>query len=102
EHSTRTLVRKVEFISAAGNPQALLTGKALFAWQKDKRRFRLESVHPGISRGEVLQSTGFDFDCPDQVAATREPGKQELELLRTKVRAEIAPNYPEFAARVWP
>src|SRR6185369_7090687 len=53
EHSKRVLVPKVEFISAPGwsppgverrgGPQALLTGKALFAWQHDKCRFRLES-----------------------------------------------------------
>ena len=45
EHSRRTLVPKVEFVSARGTPAALLTGKALFSWQKDKRRFRLESTH---------------------------------------------------------
>src|SRR6185369_7227762 len=45
EHSRRTLVPKVEFVSARGEPKALLTGKALFGWQKDRRRFRLESVH---------------------------------------------------------
>src|SRR5262249_27590966 len=47
EHSARVLVKKVDFVSATGNPAALVTGKALFTWQRDKRRFRLESVHPG-------------------------------------------------------
>ena len=47
EHSPRVLVPRVEFISAAGHPAALLTGKALFSWQKERRRFRLESVHDG-------------------------------------------------------
>ena len=36
EHSRRVLVPKVEFISARGDPAALLTGKALFSWQKDE------------------------------------------------------------------
>src|SRR3954471_6015113 len=49
EHSKRVLVPKVEFISAAGNPHALLTGKALFSWQREKRRFQLQSVHGGAS-----------------------------------------------------
>ena len=31
EHSRRTLVPKVEFVSARGDPRALLTGKALFS-----------------------------------------------------------------------
>ena len=72
EHSKRVLVPKVDFISAPGwsppgverrgGPQALLTGKALFAWQKDKRRFRLESVHPGNTLEEIVDTTGFEFD----------------------------------------
>jgi glutaconate CoA-transferase, subunit B len=56
EHSPRVLVEKVDFISApgkspagvyrVGGPYALLTGAALFSFEKDKGRFRLESVHP--------------------------------------------------------
>src|SRR3954467_11439461 len=53
EHSRRVLVPKVEFVSAAGNPRALLTGKALFSWQPGPRRFRLDSVHPGQTLDEV-------------------------------------------------
>ena len=44
EHSRRVLVPKVEFVSARGNPAALLTGKALFSWQR-QAGFRLESTH---------------------------------------------------------
>jgi glutaconate CoA-transferase subunit B len=100
EHSKRTLVPKVEFISAAGNPQALLTGKALFSWQKDKRRFRLESVHPGHSAEEVRRDTGFDFDI-QEVTATREPSEEELASLRGPVAQAIQADYPDFARKVW-
>lgn len=102
EHSRRTLVPKVEFVSARGTPAALLTGKALFSWQKDKRRFRLESVHPGASAQEVRDCTGFDYDVAPGCAQTAAPSERDLELIRTAVRPEIAANYPEFAARVWP
>ena len=100
EHSKRSLVPKVEFVSAAGNPQALLTGKALFSWQKDRRRFRLESVHPGHSAEEVRNDTGFDFDF-QAAGPTEEPTKQELSLLRGPVAKAIAADYPDFAKRVW-
>jgi glutaconate CoA-transferase subunit B len=90
----------VEFVSAAGNPQALLTGKALFGWQKDRRRFRLESVHPGHTVEEITNETGFDFDL-DGKKTTEEPTKQELSLLRGQVAAAIAADYPDFAKRVW-
>jgi glutaconate CoA-transferase subunit B len=101
EHSTRTLVPKVEFVSATGNPQALLTGKALFMWQPDRRRFRLESVHPGSSAPEVRDSTGFDYDASALEASTPAPTGEELSLLRGPVAEEIAANYPDFARRVW-
>ena len=100
EHSKRVLVPKVEFVSARGDPAALLTGKALFAWQKDKRRFRLESVHPGHSAAEVHENTGFGYDA-DGVAETPSPSKDDLLLLRGAVAREIARDYPEFARRVW-
>ena len=100
EHSRRVLVPKVEFVSATGNPAALLTGKALFAWQKDKHRFRLESVHPGHSIDEVRESTGFAFDSQNP-GETPPPTAEELALLRSTVASEIAADYPEFAQRVW-
>ena len=101
EHSRRVLVPKVEFVSACGKPRALLTGKALFLWQPERRRFLLESVHPGCSADEVRENTGFDYDAPQQAALTVPPGAAELELLRGPVAREIAANYPDFALRVW-
>jgi len=101
EHSRRTLVAKVEFASARGTPAALLTGKALFSWQSERRRFRLESVHPGASAEEVRENTGFDYDAPQHVPLTPVPGAEEIKLLRGPVAREIAENYPEFARRIW-
>ena len=111
EHSPRVLVKKVEFVSAPGwsppgverrgGPEALLTGKALFKWQADKRRFLLESVHPGGSADDVRANTGFEYDVPAQLPATAGPTPAELELLRRPVAGVIAENYPEFARRVW-
>jgi glutaconate CoA-transferase subunit B len=101
EHSRRTLVPKVEFVSARGVPKALLTGKALFSWQKERRRFRLESVHPGASAEEIREITGFDYDAPRLPAVTPAPSAAELTLLRGPVAGEIAANYPEFARKIW-
>jgi glutaconate CoA-transferase subunit B len=102
EHSRRTLVPKVEFVSARGTPAALLTGKALFLWQAGRRRFRLESVHPGSTPDEIAALTGFEFDRAPDARITPAPSGEELALLRGVVAAKIAENYPDFAARVWP
>jgi len=111
EHSPRVLVKKVDFLSAPGwsepgverrgGPAALLTGKALFLWQKEQRRFRLASVHPDSSVADVRANTGFDYDVPGAVPQTAAPADEELDLLRGPVARVIAENYPEFARRVW-
>ena len=101
EHSPRVLVRKVDFVSARGNPAALVTGKALFSWQRDRRRFRLDTVHPGSSAEDVRASTGFDYDVSPGLAATAEPSEEERQALRKKIAPQIQRDYPEFARRVW-
>src|SRR6188768_1624622 len=55
EHSRRTLVPRVDFISApgtsaanvhrTGGPIALVTNRCVFSFDKAKQRFRLDSVH---------------------------------------------------------
>lgn len=111
EHTRRVLVPRVDFISSAGprndgtwrpgGPLGLLTNLCWFSWQKEQRRFRLESVHPGHSLEEVRDNTGFDFDCPTQVPATAAPDEATLKLLRTRIAAEVAETYPRFAEKVF-
>ncbi|HYB58509.1 MAG TPA: CoA-transferase [Alphaproteobacteria bacterium] len=108
EHSRRTLVDKVDFVSAPGasppdvyrpgGPAALLTGLALFAFDKARRRFRLESIHPGHALEEILDNTGFAFDRPKEVPTTAAPDAEQLALLRGRVRRELAETYPRFVA----
>ncbi|HEY0522883.1 MAG TPA: CoA-transferase [Stellaceae bacterium] len=113
EHSRRTLVPKVDFVSAPGvsppnvyrpgGPVALITPRCLFAFDKARRRFRLESVHPGHTVEEVLDETGFDFDRPESGAAptTPAPDARTLAEMREVVVPLLAENYPNFAASVF-
>ena len=108
EHSPRVLVPKVDFISAPGTsppnihrrggPTDLVTAIAHFRFDPARRRFTLASVHPGHSVGEVLERTGFEFECPDEVDETPAPSTEQLGLIRGQVAAEVAQTYPEFAA----
>ena len=98
EHSKRVLVPRVEFVSARGDPAALLTGKALFSWDRKRRRFRLESVH---EQGDIRAETGFAFDAVDPVPLTPVPSAADLALLRGPVAKAVAADYPDFAKRVW-
>lgn len=60
EHSTRTLVEKLDFVTAAGNLAALVTPIAVF--QRRNGRLALESWHPDSSLEEITKRTGFKFD----------------------------------------
>jgi glutaconate CoA-transferase subunit B len=111
EHSRRTLVPKVDFVSAPGTsppnvfrpggPIALVTNRCLFSFDRTRGRFRLESVHPGHSVEEVLDNTGFAFDRPDSVPETPPPSPDHLRAMREVVAPELAEVYPQFAASVF-
>lgn len=109
EHSRRTLVPKVDFISApgasepnvfrTGGPIALITNRCLFGFRDG--RFHLESVHPGHTVEEVIEHTGFDFDKPKDVPETPPPSPESLALMRGPVAQELAEVYPQFARQVF-
>jgi len=111
EHSPRTLVPKVDFISAAGaspareyrpgGPYALVTGLCVFDFDKANGGFRLASTHPGVGVADVVAATGFAFERPATVPQTAPLDASELALLRGPVATEIARTYPGFARRVW-
>jgi hypothetical protein len=44
---------------------------------------RLRSVHPGVTVEDVVQATSFALSIPDDVAETRLPTPEELDLVRT-------------------
>jgi len=99
EHTRRSLVEKVDFISAAGatppdvlrhgGPSKVLTPMATFRFDTDAGRLKLESVHPPYTGGEVAANTGFDLGDVARVRGTPEPTTEELRLLRGGVRTAM-------------
>lgn len=109
EHTLRVMVPKVDFVSAPGSseqihrpggPLALVTGRCVFNFDRDQRRFRLASVHPGHSLEEVRDNTGFDFECPAHVPDTPAPDAALLAAIRGQIREQIAETYPRFASQL--
>ena len=112
EHTPRTLVKEVDFISAPGfsdddvyrpgGPYKLITDRCLFHVNKQKKCFELESVHPGHTVDEILEQTGFEFLLPDnEVPETETPDDATLKVIRGEVAREISEIYPSFASRVF-
>lgn len=111
EHTPRTLVERVDFISAAGSspegeyrvggPHALVTGLCVFAYDKAAKGFRLASRHPGVTTGEIRAATGFSFASGEAVGETPVLDGAALALLRGGVAEQVAETYPAFAERTW-
>jgi glutaconate CoA-transferase subunit B len=111
EHSPRVFVPKVEHVSAPGvsppgvwrrgGPQALVTGRCVFAFDRARGRFTLASVHAGETVASIAANTGFDFDVPDHVPETPSPTAAERAKLRGAVADRMLETYPEFCARVF-
>lgn len=107
EHTRRTFVEKVDFVTAPGvtsarvyrpgGPDKVVTPKAILGWDKLNKRWYLESVHPGITVEEVRENTGFHLEVPSSLAITPPPAEEELRILRTIIRDKLERIYPEFA-----
>jgi glutaconate CoA-transferase, subunit B len=106
EHSRRSLVEQVDFVSAPGTspdgvhrqggPKALLTNRCLFGFADG--RFVLESLHPGHTLEEVRENTGFHFNVARELGQTRAPDRATAELVRGPVLAGLDDAYPRFVA----
>jgi acyl CoA:acetate/3-ketoacid CoA transferase beta subunit len=96
-HSTRSFVEHVDMVGGVGYDRAKAAGPAaerfheirvvisnlgVFDFATPDHAMRLRSVHPGVEVAEVVEATGFELVIPDEVASTRLPEADELELIR--------------------
>ncbi|MDX1648753.1 MAG: CoA-transferase [Myxococcota bacterium] len=102
-HSPKTFVEKVDVVSGLGYDRARALGPrssrfheirrvvsnlGVFDFETPDRRMRLRSLHPGVTRDEVVAQTGFELALPDDVPTTRGPTADELRLLREEIDPE--------------
>jgi glutaconate CoA-transferase subunit B len=96
EHSLRTFVPKVDFISGASvtpagvkrapEPFRLYTPMAILSFDREAGRYIVESVHEGFTADDVRENTGFELDIADPCPVTPPVGDEELGMLRGEVR----------------
>jgi acyl CoA:acetate/3-ketoacid CoA transferase beta subunit len=100
DHNPRTLVEKVGFVTgtrwkvgdaartAAGlqpGPIVVVTNLAVLVKDQDEEPFRIESLHPGVDAGTVVDRTGFELHVPDEIPVTDAPTAEQLRLLREQI-----------------
>ena len=100
-HSPRSLVKKVDYISAAGyldggdarqrlglegGPELVVTNLAVLDFEPVSKRMRLQSVHPGVTLEQVQAATGFELVLPaGEVSITRVPTQSQVRMIRENI-----------------
>jgi len=97
-HEKRRFVEKVDFVTSPGfingdNTRAesglptggmmrVVTDLALFGFDDKTHRMKVMALHPGVTREQVQDNTGFALIFDDETGVTAPPSDQELKVLR--------------------
>lgn len=78
QHTPRSLVERLDFVTATGNVDRLVTPLCVFRLEPDG--FALEQVFAGVTPAQVREATGFRFREPDDVPVLQ-PTAEEMDAL---------------------
>ncbi|HJT69525.1 MAG TPA: CoA-transferase [Terriglobales bacterium] len=63
----------------------LISDLGIFELDHEERRFRLISIHPGVTLDHIRAQTGGDFLIAEPLPSTKPPSEEELRLIREEV-----------------
>ncbi len=99
DHGPRTLVEKVDFVTAPGvDGRWLVTDRAVF--RRRAGRLRLLNWHAGETVETVRAATGFAFEVAPEADETPPLVPDALALLAGPVGAVLREVYPAFAVQL--
>ena len=107
KHSKRAFVKDVDFVTTLGfgrdgkgrdnvpnigkGPTRVITDLCVMKPDSDTKELVVVSLHPGVSREDVIEATGWEVRFAEQLESTPEPSEKELTILRElKARTERA------------
>ena len=104
--TTRSFVPTLDFVTSVGfaggggereqlglpghGPVAVVTDLCVMAPESGSRELVVTHLHPGVTREQVVASTGWEVRFADEVALSRPPTPVELEALRALERRTAA------------
>jgi glutaconate CoA-transferase subunit B len=96
--SKRSFAAKLDFITSMGHgeggdhrarlglttrgPTKLLTDLCIFEPDPVTKEMTVTSIHPGVTREQIADNTGWDVRYAEDVAETGPPTAEELSVLR--------------------
>ncbi len=66
-------------------PQYIITDMCIFDFHPKSKKARIKSIHPGITKKDVLKNMSWRPIVPTRIPKTKAPTTKELKILRTKV-----------------
>jgi glutaconate CoA-transferase subunit B len=98
KQSKRGFVEKIDFVTSLGygkggddrasygvttkGPSRLITDLCIMEPHATDKHFIVTSIHPGISRDDIIAATGWQVEFADEIAQTPVPSDPELQILR--------------------
>ncbi len=79
KHNPRTIVEKVDFVTAQGRVDRVITPLCVFAFRNGD--IYVESIHSYSSAEEIIKNTGFELRIDPSIPYTPPPTARELEVL---------------------
>lgn len=102
-HERRKLSQAVAFVTSpgylrgdgqrkaaglTGGPSRVITDKAIFGFDPESKRMRLESIHPSSTLDDVLSTMDFEPIVPDHLPTTEPPTPEQVRLIREEIDPE--------------
>ncbi|MBM7713138.1 glutaconate CoA-transferase subunit B [Bacillus thermophilus] len=91
-HDKRSLVEKLDIVTAAGNTEFVITPLGIFKKSKEDGRLRLYAIFPNSSLQEIQENTGFVVEKHEEFIEFPPVTKEELSILQS-----IDPNGTRFS-----
>lgn len=66
-------------------PKYIITDLCIFDFDPKSKKARIKSLHPGVTKKDVLRNMSWRPIVPWKIPTTKPPTKQELKILREKV-----------------
>jgi glutaconate CoA-transferase, subunit B len=95
EHTTKSFVERVDFLSGVGRgaerksihidrgaPHLVFSNLGVFDFDESTGRMRIRSIHIGVTLDDIVRNTGFELLIPTTIPETPAPNSEELHLLR--------------------
>ena len=101
-HDRRRFVERVDFVTTPGylggpgrreaaglppgtGPYKVITNLAVLGFDETTKRMQVETLHPGVTLGQVREHTGFELRVREPLGVTPMPSDEQLRVLRNDV-----------------